>query len=124
MWSIVDHSSCCLSGSCANAITNVILIIDMSPSEYMESVTTGELEDFSPSVKFVHHVLKEGGHVGRSELIDTTKLPEATVDWAIDQLDEAGLLVRRRDPHAPRRVVYRLSETEPPAYERQMSNAV
>ena len=77
------------------------------------SITSGtesEIQDGAPSAKFVYYVLEDQGPVPREELVELTRLPERTVDCAINDLEDAELVTQERDHYDARRVVYRLTE--------------
>lgn len=62
-------------------------------------------DDLPPSAKFVYDVVKQEAPVTRQELLARTDLPEATLDRALDSLEEAGKLAKSRENDDLRQVV-------------------
>lgn len=52
-------------------------------------------ESLPPSAEFVRYVLAERGPTSRPDLLDETNRAESTLDYALDVLEEEGLLIRR-----------------------------
>jgi len=55
-----------------------------------------DLQSLTPSAKFVLYVLDREGPLTRQALIETTRLPESTLDDALDTLDTRDLVHRAR----------------------------
>jgi len=68
-----------------------------------------DLQHLPPSAKYVYHILCHADEpVPRSELLRMTGLPEPTVDRAIDQIRDEGLLDTTREAYDLRHVFYQV----------------
>lgn len=66
-----------------------------------------DLQHLPPSAKYFYHVLRQSDEpVPRSGLLRMTGLHEPTVDRAIEQIRDEGLLDRTREAHDLRHVLY------------------
>lgn len=67
-----------------------------------------ELVDLSPSAKLVAKTLEYEGESTQSALAESTLLPSRTVRYALDQLEEAGLVSSRISFVDARKRIYSL----------------
>lgn len=65
---------------------------DTTPQERYE-----RLVELSPSAKYVFSTLEHHGISSQKELADQTLLPKRTVQYALDRLDQKGLLEKTVD---------------------------
>lgn len=51
-----------------------------------------QLDELSPSAKFVYAVLETNGTLDQDEIANRTRLPKRTIRYALDKLESAGLV--------------------------------
>jgi phosphosulfolactate synthase len=59
-----------------------------------------------PASKFIHYIIKTDHPVEQSELVSLTHLPRRTVQSAIEDLKEQGLIIEKNSLEDTRRKVY------------------
>jgi len=78
-----------------------------------ETLTESEFEDrlreLPPSAKLVAKVLETEGSLSHSQLADESLLPDRTVRYALNRLDDVGLVDSRYSFHDARKQVYFLA---------------
>jgi len=67
------------------------------------------LQELPPSAKLVAKVLETDGSLPQGELTEETLLPERTVRYALNRLEEQGLVESHHSVADPRRRVYALT---------------
>lgn len=67
-----------------------------------------------PSVKLVYWVLDQEGTLSQDRLADATLLPDRTIRYALNRLEEADVVDATIDLTDPRRRVYSLKQVEEP----------
>ncbi|PSQ50536.1 ArsR family transcriptional regulator [Halobacteriales archaeon SW_7_65_23] len=77
---------------------------DLSESEFRE-----RLRELPPSAKLVVKVLETDGPLPQGELAEESLLPDRTVRYALNRLDEEELIESRRSITDPRKQVYTLA---------------
>ena len=77
---------------------------DLSESEFRE-----RLRELPPSAKLVVKVLETDGPLPPGELAEESLLPDRTVRYALNRLDEEELIESRRSITDPRKQVYTLA---------------
>jgi DNA-binding GntR family transcriptional regulator len=81
-------------------------------NEETEKLTESEyrdrLRELPPSAKLVAKVLEADELLSQSELAEETLLPDRTVRYALNRLEESGLLESRYSFHDARKQVYTL----------------
>lgn len=65
-----------------------------------------KIEDLPPSCKLVYIALDQGEWYSQGELSEDLLLPERTVRYALERLQEAGVLRKRYDMTDARRRLY------------------
>jgi DNA-binding MarR family transcriptional regulator len=68
------------------------------------------LRELPPSAKLVAKVLETDAPLSQQELAEESLLPDRTVRYAINRLDEAGLVESRHSFHDARKRVYALAQ--------------
>lgn len=77
------------------------------------SITAGKkIPTGSPATKFIHHIIRNKNPVDQSELIFITGLPRRTVQTAIEELKEQGLILEKNSLDDTRKKVYYLVKNE------------
>jgi len=83
-------------------------------NEETEKLTESEyrdrLRELPPSAKLVAKVLEADELLSQSELAEETLLPDRTVRYALNRLEESGLLESRYSFHDARKRVYALAQ--------------
>ena len=77
---------------------------DLSESEFRK-----RLRELPPSAKLVVKVLETDGPLPQGELAEESLLPDRTVRYALNRLDEEELIESRRSITDPRKQVYTLA---------------
>jgi len=77
---------------------------ELSKSEFRE-----RLRELPPSAKLVVKVLETDGPLPQGELAEESLLPDRTVRYALNRLDEEGLIESRCSVTDPRKQVYALA---------------
>jgi len=67
-----------------------------------------KLREHAPSAKLVARVLKQNPELSQGQLVDQSLLPRRTVRYALNQLEDDGLVESRRSIEDPRKQVYEL----------------
>lgn len=75
----------------------------VTEQEYRE-----RLRELPPSAKLVAKVLEIGGPMPQGKLAEESLLPDRTVRYALNRLEEAGLVDSRYSIHDARKQVYDL----------------
>lgn len=70
----------------------------------MTGTESGEFDALPPSAKYVYRELARefDGRATRADLLDATRLPESTLDDALDTLEYRDYILRSRDSEDPR----------------------
>lgn len=76
----------------------------LSDSEYRE-----RLRELPPSAKLVAKVLETDSPLSHAQLAEESLLPDRTVRYALNRLDEMGLVDSRYSFHDARKQVYYLT---------------
>ena len=76
----------------------------LSDSEYRE-----RLRELPPSAKLVAKVLETDAPLSHAKLAEESLLPDRTVRYALNRLDEVGLVDSRYSFHDARKQVYYLT---------------
>jgi DNA-binding MarR family transcriptional regulator len=74
-----------------------------------ESEFRDRLRELPPSAKLVVKVLETDGPLPQGEIAEESLLPDRTVRYALNRLDEEGLLESRCSIADPRKQVYALA---------------
>ena len=69
----------------------------------MTGTESGRFDALPPSAKYVHELVERDGPLTRQELLE--KLPEPTLDRALDRLQSEGFISKTRDSEDLREVV-------------------
>ncbi|QLH82479.1 helix-turn-helix domain-containing protein [Halosimplex pelagicum] len=69
----------------------------------MTGTESGRFDDLPPSAKYVYELVKRDGPLTRQELLQ--KLPEPTVDRALDHLQNEDFIDKTRESEDLRKVV-------------------
>lgn len=77
----------------------------MSDGEFRE-----RLRDLPPSAKLVAKVLETEAPLSQGQLADESLLPDRTVRYALNRLQESGLVESRYSYHDARKQVYSLAQ--------------
>ena len=77
--------------------------------ELSESEFRDRLLELPPSAKLVVKVLEMDGPLPQGELAEESLLPDRTVRYALNRLDEEGLIESRHSIADPRKQVYALA---------------
>ncbi|MFB6162694.1 MAG: MarR family transcriptional regulator [Halococcoides sp.] len=67
------------------------------------------LRDLPPSAKLVAKVLDADGPLSKAELVEQSLLPDRTVRYALDRLEDIEMVESRRDVRDARRQVFSLA---------------
>jgi phosphosulfolactate synthase len=59
-----------------------------------------------PASKFIHYIIKTNHPIEQSDLISLTHLPRRTIQSAIEELKEQGLIIEKNSLEDTRRKVY------------------
>ncbi len=82
--------------------------------ESSETLASDEFEDrlreLPPSAKLVAKVLEIDAPLSQSQLADESLLPDRTVRYALNRLEEEELIISRYSFHDARKQVYSLAE--------------
>lgn len=82
--------------------------------ESNDTLTSDEFEDrlreLPPSAKLVAKVLEIDAPLSQSQLADESLLPDRTVRYALNRLEEENLVISRYSFHDARKQVYSLAE--------------
>jgi DNA-binding MarR family transcriptional regulator len=82
--------------------------------ESSETLSADEFEDrlreLPPSAKLVAKVLEIDAPLSQSQLADESLLPDRTVRYALNRLEEENLIISRYSFHDARKQVYSLAE--------------
>jgi DNA-binding MarR family transcriptional regulator len=82
--------------------------------ESSDELTTSEFErrlcELPPSAKLVAKVLETTAPLSQGELADESRLPDRTVRYALNRLEEESLVTSRYSFHDARKQVYALAE--------------
>jgi DNA-binding GntR family transcriptional regulator len=82
--------------------------------ESNDTLTADEFEDrlreLPPSAKLVAKVLEIDAPLSQSQLADESLLPDRTVRYALNRLEEENLVISRYSFHDARKQVYSLAE--------------
>ncbi|WP_226041586.1 helix-turn-helix domain-containing protein [Natrinema sp. DC36] len=73
-----------------------------------------EIDGLPPSAKFVLWVLEDEGELTQQELCDTITLPARTVRWALNRLEDEGIVESRPYTRDARKSVYTIADTDYP----------
>lgn len=80
--------------------------------EMPDELSAGEFEErlreLPPSAKLVAKVLEIEGPLAQGQLAEESLLPDRTVRYALNRLEEAGLVASRYSFHDARKQVYTL----------------
>ena len=76
----------------------------------MTQTHDADIEDLPPSAKFVLWVLEDIGPVTQQELCDEITLPPRTVRWALDRLEDEGIIESRPYTRDARQSLYRIAD--------------
>ncbi|PSP32186.1 ArsR family transcriptional regulator [Halobacteriales archaeon QH_10_67_22] len=68
------------------------------------------LEELPPSAKLVAKVLETEAPLSQGQLVDESLLPDRTVRYALNRLEESGLVGSRYSYHDARKQVYFLEQ--------------
>jgi len=68
------------------------------------------LRELPPSAKLVAKVLETESPLSQGQLADESRLPDRTVRYALNRLEEEGLVESRYSFHDARKQVYALAE--------------
>jgi DNA-binding MarR family transcriptional regulator len=77
----------------------------LSPDEF-----EARLRELPPSAKLVAKVLEIDAPLSQSQVADESLLPDRTVRYALNRLEEQNLIVSRYSFHDARKQVYSLAE--------------
>lgn len=77
-----------------------------------EDVFRNRLVELPPSVKLVVKVLEDDAPLTQPQLVHETLLPKRTVRYALNRLDDAGLITTKHDVYDARRRVYTLRKPQ------------
>jgi DNA-binding GntR family transcriptional regulator len=87
--------------------------MSIEPAKSTVSVTDAEVRDrlreLPPSAKLVAKVLEEGEPLPQGRLAEESLLPDRTIRYALNRLDDAGLLGSRHSFRDARKQVYYLT---------------
>lgn len=75
-----------------------------------ESEISEQLRELPPSAKLVAKVLADDAPLSQGDLAEETLLPSRTVRYALNRLEEAGLVDSRYSFHDARKQVYFLEK--------------
>lgn len=75
---------------------------------FAQSEFQSRLRDLPPSAKLVAKVLDVSGPLNKSQLADETLLPDRTIRYALNQLEDADLVTARVNLQDVRKQVYEL----------------
>lgn len=82
--------------------------------ETSNEMTTAEFEsrlrELPPSAKLVAKVLETNAPLSQGQLADESRLPDRTVRYALNRLEEQNLVTSRYSFHDARKQVYALAE--------------
>jgi len=78
---------------------------DLSPAEFED-----RLRELPPSAKLVAKVLESDAPLSQGELAEESLLPDRTVRYALNRLEESDLIVSRHSFQDPRKQVYSLAD--------------
>lgn len=82
--------------------------------ETSNEMTTAEFEsrlrELPPSAKLVAKVLETDAPLSQGQLADESRLPDRTVRYALNRLEEQNLVTSRYSFHDARKQVYALAE--------------
>jgi phosphosulfolactate synthase len=65
-----------------------------------------------PASKFIHYIIKTNHPIEQSDLISLTHLPRRTIQSAIEELKEQGLIIEKNSLEDTRRKVYMPIQSE------------
>jgi DNA-binding MarR family transcriptional regulator len=68
------------------------------------------LQELPPSAKLVAKVLEAEAHLSQGQLAEESRLPDRTVRYALNRLEEESLVTSRYSFHDARKQVYALAE--------------
>lgn len=68
--------------------------------------------DYPPSAAFVLYILKREGEMTQSDLSEEACLPARTTRWALNRLEEAGLVESRPSVMDARETLYGLTNND------------
>jgi len=68
------------------------------------------LRDLPPSAKLIAKVLETEAPLSQGELADESRLPDRTVRYALNRLEEESLVTSRYSFHDARKQVYALTQ--------------
>ncbi len=68
------------------------------------------LRELPPSAKFVAKMLERDGTLSQGDLVEETLLPDRTVRYALNRLEEEGLVTSRYSFEDARKQVYTLRQ--------------
>lgn len=97
------------------------IIVSMSPRGPPKASARDRYEqlvELSPSAKYVFSTLEHHGTCSQAELAEETLLPKRTVQYALNQLDEEGLVEKRIDASDARYREYSATAVTPPGDDR------
>lgn len=80
------------------------------PIELSESEYTDRLRELPPSAKLVAKVLETDAPLSQGQLADESLLPERTVRYALNRLEETDLVEARYSVRDARKQVYSLTK--------------
>lgn len=81
-----------------------------SGSPYGQESFREQLRELPPSAKLVAKVLETDAPLSQGQLVEESLLPDRTVRYALNRLDEAGLVDSRYSLSDARKQVYYLAE--------------
>ncbi len=81
-----------------------------SVEELTDADFEARLRELPPSAKLVAKVLEGESPLAQGQLADQTLLPDRTVRYALNRLEEAGLVASRYDFQDTRKQLYYLTD--------------
>src|ERR671925_59715 len=96
---------------------NLVASIELQRQSIVSKATYGisylrKAPEGGPASKFIHYIIKTNHPIEQSDLISLTHLPRRTIQSAIEELKEQGLIIEKNSLEDTRRKVYMPIQSE------------